>query len=128
MTDAATDDGLPVLDLAPADETVALIQMVQKFVLTHPAAAKAIFAGLMAEGRAFAQTPPGATARQELEQSELVHKARLLLDLPGLSMLEPDDGAVLPSTLVDTVFMMAANSEDDGFLSALFEVETPDVR
>lgn len=123
MTEVATDDTLPVLDLAPADDTVALVRMVQKFVLTHPAAAKAIFAGLIAEGRAFAETPAGGVTRQHLEQSELVHKARLLLDLPGLSMLEPDDGAVLPSTLVDTVFMMAANSDDDNFLSALFEVE-----
>lgn len=126
MTEAVIDEALPVLDLVPVDETVELVRAVQKFVLTHPAAAKTIFAGLIAEGRAFAQTPAGIVARQELEYSDLVHKARLLLDLPGLSMLEPDDGAVLPSTLVDTVFMMAANSEDDGFLSALFEVESPD--
>ena len=118
-------EGLPSLDIVPAEDPVALIRAAQSFVLKHPAAAKAIFAGLIAEGRAYAQTPQGAAARQGLERSELVHKGRLLLDLPGLSMLEPDDGAILPSALVDTVFMMAANGAEPAFLKALFDVETP---
>lgn len=123
MTLADPFAGLPALDLAPADETVALISAVQRFVMTHPAASKALFAGLVAEGRAYAETADGAKVKDRLVQSDLVHQARLLLDLPGLSMLEPDDGAILPSTLVDTVFMMAANGSDAAFLDALFAME-----
>jgi len=125
MTDPAPKDdtqGLPTLDVVPSDDTVEIIRAVQAFVLKHPAAAKAIFAGLIAEGRAYARTPKGATARSASEQSQLVHQARLLMDLPGLSMLEPEDGAILPSALVDTVFMMASNESSPDFLKALFEL------
>ena len=76
---------------------------------------------MIAEGRAFAQTPEGKAWQSKLAASELLHRARLILDFPGLSMLEPGTPEALPSAYLDTIFMLASSPKPDELLDPLFE-------
>lgn len=124
--DTSSDDGLPTVTLQTVDQSVDIIKQFQAIILKHPVASKAAFAALMAEGRAYARTPEGAQLLGKIERSELLHRARMLLDLPGLSALEDDRVTALPSTLLDTIFMMASNSENNEYIAALFEWDKGD--
>jgi hypothetical protein len=133
MKDAETDgedlaglrqsdcDGLPTVYLPSSETALQVLRRLQGLVLKHPVAAKAAFDALIAEGRAFAQTPEGKVWQAKLAASELLHRARLVLDFPGLSMLERDSPEVLPSAYLDTIFMLASSRKPDELLDPLFE-------
>jgi hypothetical protein len=113
-------DRLPTVHLQPPDDTAALLRSLQAIVLKHPAAAQAAFRALVAEGEAFARTPEGQSWKRQLENSTLLHRARLILDFPGIAMLEADSPGVLPSTYIDTIFMLASSRSPDEVLNHLF--------
>jgi hypothetical protein len=117
---AADDDLLPTVHLLPPDDSAALLRSLQAIVLKYPAAAQAAFRALVAEGEAYAQTPEGQRWQQRLRGSTLLHRARLILDLPGIAMLEADSPRVLPSTYLDTIFMLASSRSPDDALNHLF--------
>ena len=114
------DELLPTLHLLPPDETARLLRTLQAAVLKHPAAAQAAFRALVAEGEAFARTPEGQSWKQKLQNSDLLHRARLILDLPGIAMLEAGSPGVHPSTYIDTIFMLASSRNPDEVLNHLF--------
>ena len=114
------DDGLPTVTLGEPGEIAGLIRSLQGFVLKHPLAAQALFSALVSEGEAFAKTPEGEAWRERIAGSELIHRARLALDLPGLSLLTRAPGAVLPSGFVDALFTLAASRRADEILDPLF--------
>jgi hypothetical protein len=122
------DDGLPTVFLFAPDTAVDVLRRLQALVLKHPVAAKAAFDALIAEGRAFAQTPDGQAWRDKLVGSELLHRARLIFDFPGLSMLERDSPEVLPSAYLDTIFMLASSRKPAELLDSLFEWGVDDGR
>jgi len=131
MTDAddapvggGNDDRLPTVNLSPPETAVQILQRLQALVLKHPVAAKAAFDALIEEGRTFARTPEGKTWQDKLAASELLHRARLIFDFPGLSILEHDKPEVLPSAYLDTIFMLASSRNPDELLGPLFEWET----
>lgn len=103
-------DSLPTVYLDGSETTRRMLRRLQEFVLKHPVAAKATFSSLVAEGTAYAQTPEGKQWRDKLAASELIHRARLILDLPGLSILARDGAGLLPSAYVDAVFMLATTN------------------
>jgi hypothetical protein len=113
-------DRLPTVHLREPDAATRVLRRLQALVLKHPVAAKAAFSALVAEGRAFAQTPEGKVWQDRLIRSELLHRARLVLDFPGLSMLELDSSATLPSAYLDTVFMLASSPKPGELLDPLF--------
>src|ERR1700730_8540226 len=121
-------DGLPTVYLPSSETALQVLQCLQAIVLKHPAAAKAAFAALIVEGRAFARTPEGQVWQDRLVRSELLHRARLMLDFPGPSMLERDSPEVLPSAYLDTVFMLASSRKPDELLDSLFEWRRDDDR
>jgi hypothetical protein len=114
-------EGLPTVYLPSSETALQVLRRLQGLVLKHPVAAKAAFDGLIAEGRAFAQTPEGKVWQDKLAASELLHRARLILDFPGLSMLERDSPQILPSAYLDTIFMLASSQKPDELLDPLFE-------
>jgi hypothetical protein len=115
------DDRLPTVYLRSSEGALQVLRRLQAIVLKHPVAAKAAFGALIAEGRAFAQTPEGKAWQDKLAASELLHRARLLFDFPGLSMLERDSPEVLPSAYLDTIFMLGSSPKPDELLDPLFE-------
>jgi hypothetical protein len=114
-------DGLPTVYLPSSETALQVLRLLQGLVLKHPIAAKAAFDALIAEGRTFAQTPEGKAWHDKLAASELLHRARLVLDFPGLSMLERESPEVLPSAYLDTIFMLASSRKPDELLDPLFE-------
>jgi hypothetical protein len=117
------DDALPTVRLSAPDSTADLLLRLQAMVLKHPAASQAVFRALVAEGRAFARTPEGKEWKRRLESSVLLHRARLILDLPGISMLESDSEDAIPSSYIDTIFMLAASDDPGDVLNHLFRWE-----
>src|SRR3954452_23332776 len=112
--DETVDTELPTVQLAEADIQLRLIRRMQAFVLKHPVAAKAAFAALVEEGLAFAETPEGQMWREKLAGSELLHRVRLLLDLPGLALLERQTETASPSAYLDAMFMLAGSVRPGG--------------
>ena len=53
--------------------------------------------------------------------TELLHRARLALDLPGLSLLSRTPEGALPSGYVDALFMMAGARQPGDMLDTLFK-------
>ena len=109
--------------MAAADIQLQLIRRLQAFVLKHPVAAKAAFAALVEEGLAFAKTPEGQMWREKLAGSELLHRARLLLDLPGLALLERQTETAYPSAYLDAMFMLAGALRPSGLMEPLLDWE-----
>lgn len=120
------DDGLPELSLPEDPGTRRVLRSLQALVMKHPAASKGFYQALIAEGEAFASTPEGEAWRQRLAGSEVLHRARLLFDFPGLSLLEREKPDMLPSSYVDAIFMMAAAKEPGAMLDQLFRWDEDD--
>jgi hypothetical protein len=121
------DDGIPTVDLLSSDTTAEIVQRLQLIVLKHPIAANAAFGALVAEGLAFAETPEGLHWRDKLVGSELLHRARLALDLPGLSMLERNSGQALPSAYLDAIFTLTSRGWPEELFNPQFGGLSSDV-
>jgi hypothetical protein len=111
---------LPEVQLGDeADAIVDLLREVQRSVMAHPEASRAIFSALVKEGRLFAQTSEGQRWRDQIERSALLERALLVWQSATLWMLEEQDGAT-PSALVDAVASAAASPDRDVLLDRLF--------
>jgi len=119
--EAHADDG-PVVVLRDRDDELAnVLREAQRLLLLHPIAAQAAFGALMAEGRAFAETPEGALWKARLKDSETVERVATLWENVTLNLLEESAG-ILPSRLLDVLVMAADIAPLDRFLSRLFPV------
>jgi hypothetical protein len=114
---------LPTVQLTAPDVQLQVIRRLQAFVLKHPVAAKAAFSALVEEGLAFAKTPEGKMWREKLADSDLLHRARLVLDLPGLALLERQTETAYPSAYLDAIFMLASALRPDGLMEPLLDWE-----
>jgi hypothetical protein len=121
MNSTDEDASLPTVRLAPPDAGLRLIRRLQAFVLKNPVLAKAAFVALAEEGRAFAETAEGRRWRDDLTRSTLLHRARLLLDLPGLSLLERSPETSYPSAYLDAIFMAASSIKPEAMIEPLLD-------
>jgi hypothetical protein len=119
-------DSLPTVYLDGSQGALSVLRRLQALVLKHPVAAKAAFGALVAEGEAFARTPEGRECRNRLASSEILHRARLVFDLPGLSMLVREDSGPLPSSYVDAIFMLASGARSEELFEPPPELGNPD--
>jgi hypothetical protein len=104
----------------PASQEVDLLRQLQRILLTHPVAAQAAFSALVAEGRRFAATDEGKVWHERLKGSAVLRELRLVFDLSTLGLLEEETGAVLPSTYLDALFMIASGGDADVILNRAF--------
>ena len=112
------EEGLPVLSLAPMEQSLTeLFRRAQEVVLTHPVAAQAAWAALVAEGRRASLTPEGAALRRRLARSPLLPRLREVLDLSTFNALEADPTGPLPSDFVE--LLAAAMAEGRPLLDRL---------
>jgi len=114
------DDGLPCVAFDDPQQAPQLLLQLQTSAFKHPFAAQALFSALVAEGRAFAQTPEGQAWRDKLVGSELLHRARIALDLPGFSNLGHGEPGSLPTNYVDALFSLAGERQSGDLAEALF--------
>lgn len=102
-------DHLPRLSLRrPDDELTAILREAQLLLLRHPLAAQALFRSVVAEGRRFARTEEGQRIGEQLADSELIRRGRVLWEVGTLQLLEEEAPTMLPSKLLDA-FVQAAN-------------------
>jgi hypothetical protein len=116
-----SDPALPRVSIGDATDVAGALRALQLVVLEHPVAFQAAFAALVEEGRHFATTETGREWRERLEDSSLLHRARLALELGSLWMLEARPTGVLPSGFVDALFLAAESPELESIVDGLFE-------
>ncbi len=112
---------MPELVLRDADERAIgdLLQSLQRAVLAHPEATRALFSALEREGRLFAQTAMGNKWRERIAQSKLLERALLVWQGATLwTEEEPEHG--LPSTVVTAIAAASASPEREALLATLF--------
>ena len=103
------EEGLPTLQITPVEDDLSdLISRAQELVLTHPVAAQAAWAALVAEGRRAAQSPEGAALRRRLATAPILPRLRELLELGTLNALESDPTGPLPSDFLELLFSVMA--------------------
>lgn len=102
------DDGLPELRLRAAEaELDELLADAQAVVLTHPVAAQAVYAALVAEGRRVAATPEGQALRDRLERSALARRFGEAWEVGTLNALHADAEGPFPADFGDLLFAAA---------------------
>jgi hypothetical protein len=105
----------------PEDELSTVLREAQMLLLQYPAAAQGIFRSFVAEGRAFGNTAEGRRWRDQLANSDLIRRGRVVWEVGTLNLLEEDGETVLPSKLLDAVVQAAGVDALEPFLSRLFE-------
>lgn len=108
--DGAVDDG---------DRLIAAMRRAHRLLLEHPVAAKAAYAALAAEGRAYAETPAGAALREHLRHSRRVRRASLLWRALAMGMLDETDPGALPSTYLDNLLRAVDRADLEQLLGRL---------
>lgn len=96
-----------------------IMMSVHRMLLEHPVAAKSGFRALVAEGRAYAETPEGRELRRRLEGSEEVSNYSTLWRTLTLGTLEDGEPASLPSTYLEELLAAGASPEFLRTLGAL---------
>lgn len=99
-----------------------LVQL-QRAIVKHPFASQAIFSALVAEGRAYARTPEGATLRHNVVRSDLVLRVRSAWDILTFGALTDERASAIPSVLCEA---LARAAMQDGFEARIFEAVDPD--
>lgn len=113
--------------LSDADrEIVELLRAGQVLLMKYPIAARAAIRALVAEGRRFAETPEGRAWKEDLADSDLVRRGRIVWEGCSLNLLEDHQPTQLPSALLEAVLAAAASSNLEAMLSELFLTETSD--
>ena len=121
MSQPTSASGLPEVSLPDdSDAIVDLLRDVQRSVMAHPEASRAMFSALVREGRMFAQTSEGRRWREQVQRLALLERALLVWQSATLWMLEEQDGAATPSALIDAFAAAAASPDRDVLLDRLF--------
>jgi hypothetical protein len=116
----AVEIEVPTLNIGDTDEhVIALLRELQRAVLLHPEASRALFGALVREGRAFAQTADGARWKQRITRSQLVARALLVMQTATLFALEEDAASATPSALVDAIAAAAQTPGRDALIERL---------
>jgi hypothetical protein len=85
------------------DELAGLVADTHRMLLAHPAAARQVFAALVAEGRRYAETSAGRELQQQLVGSARAQHAARLFRALNMGMLDDDRETRLPSTYLDNL-------------------------
>lgn len=96
------------------------LRALHRAISDHPAAAQALFAALVAEGRAYAATHEGRALHERLSRSELVHDARAVWSTLVAGRLVEDTDLVLPTAVIEAIARAASCvSPEDAVVRAL---------
>lgn len=102
-------------------EVTRLLNALQEMVFRHPAAAQALFSSLVAEGRAFAETPEGKVWKEKLARSDLVRQGRVAWDGLTLNALDDQEDVVLPTVILDAFAKAIASADVHAVLAQALE-------
>jgi len=116
---ALMDDGADRDD--PEVRLRRLLVQAHTFLMEHPLAARAVFSGLAAEGRAYAKSENGAALREQLRQSSLVRRGALLWNSLTMGMLDDNEPTRLPSAYLDALVEAATTENLEELLGKVSE-------
>lgn len=103
---------------ADLDHTAALLRSLSMGLLRYPAATQAVFQALVAEGRAYAETPTGAQLRASLLDAPSFRQLRRVYESLTWHMLEEGGGA-LPSAYFDALTQVVRLDHLEPYLAGL---------
>lgn len=103
---------------ADLDQTAALLRSLSMGLLRYPAATQAVFQALVAEGRAYAETPTGAQLRASLLDAPSFRQLRRVYESLTWHMLEEGGGA-LPSAYFDALTQVVRLDHLEPYLAGL---------
>jgi hypothetical protein len=119
-----TEPSLPHLELSEDNEQLSDFLLAgQRYLMKHPQASRELIAGLIEDGRRFAQTEEGKAWADALANSELVKRAMLIWEAYGLDLLMETRPAITPSTWLDMIVAAIANPDLESVLSMLIVEE-----
>lgn len=119
-----TDEDIPEFEARDEDGLFAALRQAQQLILRYPVASQALFAALVAEGRAFAETPDGAALRDRLAGSDLVRRGRVVWEVGTLNVLEEQPQTVLPSKVMEALARAASVPDLEPMLTRLFRLRS----
>jgi hypothetical protein len=101
------------------DLLIDVVRRAHRILLEHPVAAKAAYAALARQGRAFAATPEGAALRARLVRSRRLGRASLLWRSLTMGMLDELDPGELPATYLDNLLRAVDRADLEQLLGRL---------
>jgi len=123
---AEPDDAVRPADGAPdaggdaeVERLIAIARRAHRILLEHPVAAKAAYAALAAQGRAFAATREGGELRARLVRSRRLRRASLVWRSLTMGMLDDQDPGELPATYLDNLLRAIDRSDLEQLLGRL---------
>lgn len=107
-----------------AEDTDVLVRLtgLQRALFKHPAAAQALYAALVAEGRAWAETEEGRARWEALATSPKVRQARAAWETTTLNSLDARRVGTLPGVYVDALLAAAGHEDPEALFARLFAV------
>jgi hypothetical protein len=109
---AATAGGGP-------DPLIDIVRRAHRILLEHPIAAKAAYAALAEQGRAFAATSEGTELRERLVRSRRLRRASLVWRSLTQGMLDDQDPGELPATYLDNLLRVIDRADLEQLLGRL---------
>jgi hypothetical protein len=103
----------PTSDDPAEEQMLRSLEGLQRLLLQHPAAMQALYSGLVAQGRAWAQTPEGQRQYAALAASERVRQARVIWETTTLNVLEAQPVGALPSAYLEALVAGAGTTKQD---------------
>jgi hypothetical protein len=114
------DEQVPEFVIGDDDAAILnLLRELQRGVLLHPEAARALFNGFAAEGRAYASTLEGRRCKEMILRSRLLERAAHVWHASTLWITEEPESSALPSAVVDAMASVAASPRRDELLGTL---------
>jgi hypothetical protein len=113
----ARDDAAVTAD--PSEPLIDFVRRAHRILLEHPVAAKAAYAALAAQGRAYAATRDGGELRARLAGSRRLRRASLLWRSLTMGMLDDQDPGELPATYLDNLLRAVDRADLEQLLGKL---------
>jgi hypothetical protein len=95
----------------------------QRFLMNYPQASRELVAGLVEEGRRYAQTTEGQVWMDALANSELVKRSMLIWEAFGLDLMMDARPTVTPSSWLEMIVSSLAHPDLESILSMLIVEE-----
>ena len=109
----------------PGEPLIDFVRRAHRILLEHPVAAKAAYAALAAQGRAYAATREGGELRARLAGSRRLRRASLLWRSLTMGMLDDQDPGELPATYLDNLLRAVDRADLEQLLGKLSLREVP---
>lgn len=112
MSDASEEREAAVLEALRAG---------QHLMMRYPVASRRAIESFCEEGKRFAQTEEGRALKEKLGRSSAMRKARTVWETTTLNLMEEREEALLPSMMLEALFLAGSMKNLEPFLMQLFE-------